>query len=547
MKDLDAVSLGIVWDRLIAITNEILMALVRTSFSPNVRESLDLSCMVFDAAGRSIAQGTYSVPSFTGTGVATVRHMLNRFPPETLRPGDVIATNDPWMGTGHVYDINVMRPIFLGDRLVAYTLSITHLPDIGGLGFSATGRSIYEEGLRLPICKMVAEGVLNHDLFDLIATNVRVPEQTIGDLHANLSCTEVGGRLLLEFMEEYGIDDLQPVADAIIEGSERAMREKIAEIPDGTYENRIQIDGHDEPITLACRVDVRGDGIDVDLGGTSPTVGIGINVPLTYSRAFAMYAVKCVTVPNIPNNMGSVTPIRVTAPENCILNAQPPLPTGGRHIVGHFVTPLVFGALAEALPNRVQADSGMINLMNVQGTHRDGRGVSSIYYSAGGFGALKGRDGLATVPHPANMIVPPVEVWENLTSTTFEKKALLMDSGGAGKNRGGLGQEITMRNDSAHALTVSCFATRTQFPALGMLGGRPGSRRTLRINGDPVPPKGRYVLKPADVLTLSDAGGGGFGDPRERDPELVARDVLEGAVSREAARDYGAEAEAGRG
>ena len=547
MKDLDAVSLGIVWDRLIAITNEILMALVRTSFSPNVRESLDLSCMVFDAAGRSIAQGTYSVPSFTGTGVATVRHMLNRYPPETLRPGDVIATNDPWMGTGHVYDINVVRPIFLGDRLVAYTLSITHLPDIGGLGFSATGRSIYEEGLRLPICKLVSAGVLNHYLFDLIATNVRVPEQTIGDLHANLSCTEVGGRLLLEFMEEYGIDDLQPIADAIIEGSERAMREKIAEIPDGTYENRIQIDGYDEPITLACRVDVRGDGIDVDLGGTGPAVGIGINVPLTYSRAFAMYAVKCVTVPNVPNNMGSVSPIRVTAPENCILNAQPPLPTGGRHTVGHFVTPLVFGALAEALPGRVQADSGMISLINVQGTHRDGREVSSIYYSAGGYGAMNGRDGLATIPHPANMIVPPVEVWENLTSTTFEKKALLMDSGGAGRNRGGLGQEVTMRNDSSHPLTVSCFATRTQFPALGMLNGRAGKPRRLRINGDAVPPKGRYVLQPGDVLTLSDAGGGGFGDPRERDRELVARDVLEGFVSREAmARDYGVEGEAGR-
>ena len=285
MSRLDPVSLGIAWDRLIAITNEILIALVRTSFSPNVRESLDLSCMVFDAQGRSLAQGTYSVPSFTGTGVATVQHMLDRYPAHTLRPGDVVATNDPWMGTGHVYDINVMRPIFLGDKLVAYTFSVTHLPDAGGLGFSATGRSIYEEGLRLPVCKLVSEGRLNDELFELIATNVRVADQTLGDLHANLSCTEVGGRLLLEFMEESGIDDLTPIADGIIDGSERAIRAKIAEIPDGIYENRIRIDGYEEPLLLACRLEVDGDRIDVDFEGTSPVVGIGINVPMTYTLA----------------------------------------------------------------------------------------------------------------------------------------------------------------------------------------------------------------------------------------------------------------------
>ena len=272
MQDMDAVSLGIMWDRLIAITNEITSALVRTSFSTNVRESHDLSCMVFDGCGRSIAQGVYSVPSFTGTAPATVRHMLARYPPETLRPGDVIATNDPWMGTGHVYDVNVVRPIFRGDKLVAYTLSITHLPDIGGLGFTASARSTYEEGLRLPVCKLVKGGTLNQDLLDLIAVNVRVPDQTIGDLHANLSCTEVGGRLLLEFMEEYGIDDLQPIADAIVDNSDRAMREKIAEIPEGVYEDRLLVEGQDEPITLCCRLNVKGGSIHADFTGTSPAI-----------------------------------------------------------------------------------------------------------------------------------------------------------------------------------------------------------------------------------------------------------------------------------
>ena len=545
MEDMDAVSLGIMWDRLIAITNEITSALIRTSFSANVRENHDLSCMVFDARGRSIAQGVCSVPSFTGTAPATVGHMLARYPPETLRPGDVMVTNDPWMGTGHVYDVNVVRPIFLGDKLVGYTLSITHLPDTGGLGFSATGRSIYEEGLRLPICKMVSGGVLNHDLFELIATNVRVPEQTLGDLHANLACTEVGGRLLLEFMEEYGLDDLRPLADAIVESSERAMKEKIAEIPDGTYENRVQIEGLDEPITLACRVDVKGDEIHVDFTGTGPPVGIGINVPLGYAKAFAVYAVKCLTIPGTPNNTGCVTLIKVTAPENCILNAPPPCPTGGRNIVGHFVNPLIFGALAEAVPDRVQADSGMMNHLNVQGTHRNGRSMAGLYYASGGFGALDGKDGIPVTPSPSNMSVPPVEVWENLTSMTVEVKALLTDSGGAGRNRGGLGQEIIVRNDSAHDLTISCLAARTEYPALGMLGGEAGSLRQYRINDDPVHPKGRYVLKPGDVITMIEPGGGGFGDARQRDPDLVKKDFLEGAVSREAAaRDYGVQVDA---
>jgi N-methylhydantoinase B len=540
MKDLDAVSLGIMWDRLIAITNEVVRALVRTSFSTNVRESYDLSVMLFDAQARLIAQGDYSAPSFTGTGPPTARHMLAKYPPETLRPGDVICTNDPWLGTGHLYDITVMRPIFRGDNLVGYSASVTHLPDIGGLGFSATAREVYEEGLRLPICKLVSEGVPNHELLDLIATNVRVPEQTLGDLHANIACNEVGNRLLVEFMDEYRIDDLRPIADAIVENSENAMRRKIREMPDGTYENSFQIEAQEEPLTLACRIDVKDETIAVDFAGTSPTIRMGINVPLTYSTAYVTYALKCVTVPHMPNNMGFVLPIRVSGPENCILNAQPPFPTGGRHVVGHYVAWLIFGALEKVVPEEVQAESGMLTLMNVQGTHRDGRGVSSIYFASGGFGALAGTDGASTTPSPTNMTGTPVEVWENLTSTTIEKKALLTDSGGAGKARGGLGQEIVFRNDSGHDLTISCFGGRTEYPARGMWGGGPGALRQYRLNGEPVHPKGRYILGPGDVIALIEPGGGGFGDPRERDPGKVLQDVLEGAVSQEAAaRDYG--------
>jgi len=387
MKDLDAVSLGIYWDRLIAITNEVLSTLVRTSFSTNVRESYDLSCMLFDVKGRLIAQGDYSVPSFTGTAPATMRAMLERFPPDTLKPGDVIATNDPWLGTGHLFDINVMRPVFMDGRLVGFTFSITHLPDIGGLGFSAIAKQVYEEGLRLPICKLVEAGQLNNFLFDVIATNVRVPEQTIGDLHANISCNEVGARLLVDFMREYGIEDLTPLSDAIIASSEGNLRSSILEIPDGSYQHEMKIEGMGaEPITLAIKIDIVGEEIHADFTGTSDVIPMGINVPLQYSTAFVVYAIKCLTTPNVPNNVGSVTPITVSGPENCILNARPPHPTGGRHVVGHFVSSLVFGALAQALPERVQAESGMLNLINFQAVHPDGKGISSIYFASGGYG-----------------------------------------------------------------------------------------------------------------------------------------------------------------
>jgi N-methylhydantoinase B len=537
---IDPVSLGIMWDRLISITDEVLSALVRTSFSSNVRDSYDLSCLLFSANGMSLAQGTYSVPSFTGTAPATLRHMLARFPAATLRPGDVIATNDPWLGTGHLFDINVMAPVFRGDRLVGYSMSITHLPDIGGRGFSATAQTVYEEGLRLPVCSLARGGAPNHELLEIIRTNVRVPDHVIGDLNANVTCNAVAGRLLLEFMDEYAIDDLVPVSRQILALSERAMRDRLRAIPDGCYQNRFQIEGEEAPITLACAVTIDGDTCHIDFSGTDTAIEFGINVPLCYTRAFAAYAVKCLTTPMIPNNEGSFAPVTVAAPEGSILNAQPPSPTGGRHIVGHFVTPLVMGALAQASVRDVPADAGMLNLMNFQGRHRNGRGVSNIYFASGGYGAMESLDGAPCTPFPSNMTSTPVEVWEALTSTLIERKALLPDSGGAGRERGGPGQEMAIRNDSTYPMTVACLGARTEFPPLGIRGGGAGQRREYRINGAVVHPKGRYVLHPGDVITTTEPGGGGFGDPRERPAERVLEDVRAGLVTVEGAlRDYG--------
>ncbi|MDP6708305.1 MAG: hydantoinase B/oxoprolinase family protein [Alphaproteobacteria bacterium] len=538
--DFDAVSLGIMWDRLVSITDEILSALVRSSFSTIVRESYDLSVILLDAEGNSLAQGSYSVPSFTGTAAATLRHMLAKFPPETLSPGDVIATNDAWMGTGHLYDVNVARPVFKGDRIVGYTMSITHLPDIGGPGFGTSATEIYHEGIRLPISKLVEGGRINELLIEVIRNNVRVPEQVFGDLMANITCNEVGGRQVLEFLDEYGLADLKGLSRAVRGQAEQAIREKIRAMPDGVYENAIQLEGIDDPLTLACRIEVRGDDVALDFDGTSPAVARGINVPLCYTRAMSLYAVKCLTVPEMPNNEGATAPISLTAPEGSILNAQPPSPTGGRHIIGHFVVPLVFGALAEVAPQMVQADCGLMNTVTFQGVHQNGRPLSTLYFASGGFGALAGQDGAETRPGPSNMGVVPVEMWESLTSTTILKKHLLPDSGGPGASRGGLGQEVHFRNDTGTDMTLFCMAARTEFPALGLLGGEAGGKRRISLNDEAVHPKGTHTLPPGGRFTMREAGGGGFGAPAERPRALVQTDLERGLITPEgAARDYG--------
>jgi len=536
----DAVNLGIMWDRLVSIVDEIVSTLVRTSFSTIVNESYDLTCVVLDADANSIAQGTFSVPVFIGSAPITLRHMLQRFPAETLKPGDVIITNDPWLGTGHLYDITMVRPVFRNGRIVAYTLSITHLPDIGGSGFGSSAAEVYHEGLRIPICKLYDGGRRNELLVEIIRTNVRVPEQVMGDVMANVACNEVGGREILAFMDEYGLDDLTALSRAIRDQCETAMRAKIGELGEGTFRNQIQVEGFDGPCDYVVRIDVKGDSVAFDFSGTSGCVRAAVNVPFCYTNAMALHAIKSLLLPNIPNNAGSIAPISVFAPPGCILNAQPPFATGGRHAMGHFVTPLVYGALAQALPDRVQAGSGMMNLITFQGTRRDGRPFSTLYFAAGGYGALEGLDGWCTLPHPSNMAAVPVEVWEALTHTTIESKQLVPDSGGPGRWRGGLGQEVVLRNDTGHPIVTLGMGNRTMFPARGVFSGGDGTLRTHAIDGQPVHAKGRHELAPGQRMNITEAGGGGFGDPKARARAAITEDVAQGYVSRQAAKDiYG--------
>jgi N-methylhydantoinase B len=539
-KSFDAVSLSIMWDRLVSLVDEIVSTLVRTSFSTIVNESYDLTCVVLDAEANSIAQGTFSVPVFIGSAPITLRHMLKRFPAETLKPGDVIITNDPWQGTGHLYDITMVRPVFRKGRVVAYTLSITHLPDVGGSGFGSSAVEVYHEGLRLPICKLYEEGRLNELIVEIIRNNVRVPEQVMGDVMANVACNEVGGREILAFMDEYDLDDLTELSRAIRGHSEAAMRGKIRELGDGTYSNHIQVEGFDGPCNYAVKIDIKGDSVAYDFTGTSGCVRAAVNVPFCYTNAMSLHAIKSLLLPSIPNNAGSIAPISVYAPPGCILNAQHPFATGGRHAMGHFVTPLVYGALAKALPDKVQAGSGMMNLVNFQGTRRDGRAFSTLYFAAGGYGALQRLDGWCTLPHPSNMATVPVEVWETLTHTTIESKRLLPDTGGPGQWRGGLGQEVILRNDTGNLVTTLGMGNRTMFPARGLFGGGDGALRAHSIDGKTVHAKGRNELEPGQRMRIVEAGGGGFGDPKSRAAAAVAEDVAQGYVTAASAREvYG--------
>jgi len=539
-KSIDAVSLGIMWDRLVALTDEIVSTLVRSSFSTIVYESYDLTCCVLDADTNTIAQGTFGIPAFIGSAPVTARHMLKRFPAETLMDGDIIVTNDPWLGTGHLFDITVMRPVFRKGRIVAYTVSITHLPDIGGAGFGSSATEVYQEGLRLPILKLYEAGRLNELVVEIIRTNVRVPEQTMGDVMANVACSEVGAREINAFMDEYGLEDLAPLSAAIRGQSEVRMRAKLAEMKDGAYRNRIKVEGFAGDVELAVELTKTGETITADFAGTSGMVRAGVNVPFCYTNAMVLHAIKSLTLPTIPNNQGSAAPITTKAPAGCILNAQPPFPTGGRHAMGHFITPLIYGALAASSPGEVQADSGMMNLVNFQGTRRDGRPFTSLYFASGGYGALKGLDGWSTLPHPSNMAVVPVEVWEALTHTTIVDKRLVADSGGPGQWRGGLGQEVRLRNDTGHILVSLGMGNRTVHPAKGLFGGGDGMLRHHEVDGKPVHAKGRVELQPGQVMRIVEAGGAGYGDPIARSRDAVTSDVENGFVSLAAAeRIYG--------
>ena len=542
MSGIDAIKLEVMWNRLVSVVNEQATALMRTSFTTIVRESGDLSAGVFDTRGNMIAQAVTGTPGHINAMATCIHHFLAVYPAETLQPGDVLITNDPQKTSGHLHDFTVITPIFMEERLVGFFGNTCHVLDIGGRGLGTDAKSVFEEGLFVPITKLYDAGKENSELVKLIGANVRAPEPVLGDIHAQVAGNDVGGRRLLEFMREFDLDTLEPLANEIIHRSERAMREAIARLPDGSFENAVYSDGYEEPVRLQVKIEKKGDELWVDWAGSSPESSLGINVVLNYTHAYTTYALKCALAPEVPNNEGSFRPVHVTAPERCILNAQHPAPVGARHIIGHFLPGAIFGALAEALPEQVMAE-GAANIWINQFSGRDERDKvwTYVWFSAGGTGARPNKDGINATAFPSGISGVPAEVIESLSPVVMHRREFRQDSGGAGKFRGGLGQTMHVSVRGERPYSLSPLFDRTQFAAQGYRGGEPGAFGRIEAStGEVFERKGVRDFPAGTEVTLSLPGGGGFFDPLTRDPQAVLDDVLDGLVSVDAARDvYG--------
>jgi len=533
MRTFDAIELELLWRRLISLVDEAAAAMVRTSFSTLVRESYDFSCIVTDATGQSLVQATESIPSFIGTLPATVKHFLRFFPAETLSPGDVLITNDIWLGTGHLPDITVARPIFRDGRLVAFSASTAHSPDIGGKIRSPEPREVFEEGLQIPPLKLMRGGVADETLVALIRKNVRTPDQTMGDLWAQVVALDLMEDRLLTLMHGYNLPDLTDLAREIQGRCEAAMRDAIRALPDGTYHSELQTDGLlDTPVTIRMALTIAGDAISMDFAGTDAQVDRAINCAYCYTYAMCMYGVKVCTSPNLPNNEGAWRPITVTAPEGCIVNPVFPASGGSRMLIGHYLPMLVFGCLGQVVPDRVMAACGSPMWgMNQSGLRDDGKPYANMFFFNGGMGGNVRRDGVTTLSWPSNVSSISIEISETIAPLRFHYKALRPDSGGPGRFRGGLGQEIMVESLSPTPVAVSFLAERTIFPAFGIEGGQAGATGAVLINGERTDPKRQYVLANGDTVVLRTPGGGGHGDPALRDSTALQSDIAAGLVT----------------
>jgi len=540
---IDQLVLDVMWSRLISTVNEQAAALMRSSFTSIVREAGDLSAGVFDRRGRMVAQAVTGTPGHINSMATGMVHFLERFPIDTLEPGDVLVTNDPWKTASQLNDITVATPVFRGGRVVALFANCCHALDIGGRGLSADSRSVFEEGLFIPVTKLHDAGRRVETLYDLIGANVRTPDEVLGDLHSQVIANEVGGRQLLAFLDEFALDDIEALSDEIVTRTERATRARIHALPDGRYPFELTIDGFDTPIVLQTAVIVEDDRLVVDFAGSSGPVSFGVNVCLNYTRAYTTYGVKCAIAPEVPNNEGGFRPIVVLAPEGGILNARYPAAVGGRHLVGHFLPSAVMGALASVLPERVMAPGydGLWDTHLAGEERGTGRYFSFSWFSSGGTGALAGQDGLSATAYPSGIAGVQVEVMETIAPLVIHRRELRMDSGGPGRFRGGLGQTLEFEVRTDKEFLLSGLYERVRHPAPGLRGGKPGAPgRVAASDGIEVQPKVSRLVPPGTVIQLEMPGGGGYDPPWEREPERVLEDVREGYVSVERAReDYG--------
>ncbi len=553
------VQFQIMWNRLISVLEEQALTLIRTAFSTSVREAGDLSAGVFDREGRMVAQAVTGTPGHVNTMAAAVSHFINDIGPERIYPGDVYLTNDPWKGTGHLHDITVTTPVFRAAlpadiqgtgsprsstgsvednmELIGFFASTAHVVDIGGRGYGPDGREIYEEGIRIPIMKWVERGELNRDLINVLRNNVREQDQVLGDIHGLAASNETGRRRLLEMLDEFEMTDLDELAEFIFDRTRSATIAALDQVEKGTYTNSMRVDGYNESIDLVVELTVTDDGMHADFTGTSPLSEFGINVPITYAQAYFTYGMLVALAPELPNNYASLLPFTVSAPPGVILNAQDPNPVAVRHVIGHFVTDLCLGAIAPALPHVVPAE-GAGALWNFQASARSANAsdllppVELLMFNSGGTGARPELDGLTATAFPSGVMTMSVEATEQIGPIIIWRKEIRENSGGVGRQRGGLGQIIEITPTDGYLFEFSAMFDRVENAARGRSGGGDGAPGNVYLDdGSPFATKGKQTVPADRRLILELPGGGGFGDPGERDPELVENDKRQGYVS----------------
>ncbi|WP_289296595.1 hydantoinase B/oxoprolinase family protein [uncultured Reyranella sp.] len=544
------IRLQVMWNRLLSVVEEQARALVRTAFSTSAREAGDISAGVFDLEGRMLAQAVTGTPGHVNSMARSVIHFIREFPVETMKPGDAYVTNDPWKGTGHLYDIVVTSPAFHDGKLVALFSCTTHVVDIGGLGQSPDGRQVFHEGLFLPLLPLMREGVIDESVMRIVRANVREPVQVEGDIHALIGCNGIGEKRLSDMMAEHGIDNLDELGTHIIEKSRAGMIAAISKLPRGTWKGHMRIDGYDTPIDLHAAVTIHADHIAVDYAGTSGSSIYGINSPMCYTEAYTAFGIKCVVAPTIPNNAGTLDSILVTAPENTIVNALHPAAVNARSTIGHMLPDVCFDALHQVIPGQVPAE-GTSNLWNLKlgaghgmtGTIGNSRPFMVTTFHSGGTGARPTLDGLSATPFPSGVRNVPVEITETIAPVVVWKKEYRQDSGGPGAQRGGLGQVMEVEHREGAPFGIFATFERVKYPARGRDGGKSGGNGRLSLaSGQELKAKGFQTIPAGERLVVEMPGGGGYGDPAKRDPEAVKRDVRLGLVSKEAANAaYGVE------
>ena len=548
-RNISEIDVQVMWNRLLSVVEEQGQTLVRTAFSTSAREAGDISAGVFDLRGRMLAQAVTGTPGHINTMAASVGWFLEVFPVAGMKDGDVYITNDPWKGTGHLYDLVVVSPAFMDGRIVALFACTSHLVDMGGVGQTPEGRQIWHEGLFIPLLRLARAGEMNEDLLAIIRANVREPVQVVGDVYALIACNEIGSRRLVSMMHEFGLFEIDTLGEEIITRSRRAMTEAIGKLPKGTWTNTMRVDGYESPLDLVASVTIGEDTIYVDFTGTSGMSTYAINCPLCYTQAYTTFGINCVVAPAIPNNAGTLDAVKVTAPPGTIVSATYPAAVYARSSIGHMMPDVVYGALEQAIPGRVPAEgtSNLWSLKMVAGHGLTGVGDKAgtqfmvMSFHSGGAGARPHQDGLSATPFPSGVRNVPVEATEAITPLVIWRKELRQDSGGAGQYRGGLGQvmEVSSREDAAFGIFAGF--ERVKFPARGRNGGAAGQRGAVSLkSGVELKPKGLQIVPSGERLVIEMPGGGGMGPALDRDPEAVRRDVRLGYLSAEAAsRDYG--------